>query len=411
MNSKLLISLLTILSTLSVLGQENEYSSNFEKKYENAYNHYLDTTSLFSDKDTLTLLDSLKLKSAFDKVYFDTLLKDLKSERDSIKTDFSFDSPNTSVGIAYDWDQLEKSDQELIANASKKYLKKLVDNDVQGFWELCHSKFKESTPLVSFNEVGTLISNMITSMDSLEFVDGKKIVYTTPPKISQFSTGGSLDKSNPTYLQFYTLAGIENQALSLYKLKKSPLSKTITMKFGLEDSEYKLTSFEINTSSIGDKQADYYSELAEKWESDNSQLPKFIAINLAYRLSYLGRGTSTSKMIDITEEVMKLQKNQELILEIKKWDINGESFDIINIDFLETQNDITPNILYVSNKNLGKKPTTKEVEILFAYFTEKYPDLVNEFEKFMFTAYEEYPAIPTKEYQLYRVIMDVNEKK
>ena len=116
-------------------------------------------------------------------------------------------------------------------------------------------------------------------------------------------------------------------------------------------------------------------------------------------------------MIEITEEIMKLQKKKELIQEIKKWDVNSDVFDIINIDFLETKNDITPNIQYLSNKSLGKKPTTKEVERLFTYFTEKYPDLVNEFEKFMFTAYEEYPAIPTKQYQLYRVIMDLNEIK
>jgi len=116
-------------------------------------------------------------------------------------------------------------------------------------------------------------------------------------------------------------------------------------------------------------------------------------------------------MIEITEDVMKLQKNTELIQEMRKWNVNSDVFDIIKIDFIETKSDITPNIQYVSKKGLGKKPTTKEVEMLFTYFTEKYPDLVNEFEKFMFTAYEEYPAIPTKQYQLYRVIMDLNASK
>jgi hypothetical protein len=321
----------------------------------------------------------------------------------------TFGQDDYSVGIAYDWEQLEKNDKELIINASEKYLEKLADNNIKGFWESCHSKFKESTPLVSFNEVGTLIANMITSMDSLEFVDGKKVVYTNPPKTSKFSTGGSLDKSNPTYLQFYTLAGINNQALSLYKLTKIPLSKTITMKFGLENSEYKLTSFEINTSSVGEKGADYYIELAKNWETAKSSFPRFIALNMAYRLSYLGRGTSTSNMIDLTEKLQDLQKDSELISEIKKWNVNDSIYDIINVDFLETQSDITPNIIYLSKSELGEKSTEEEARVLFKYFKEKYPDLVQEFERFMFTAYEEYPAIPTKQYKFFRVIMDINE--
>ena len=132
---------------------------------------------------------------------------------------------------------------------------------------------------------------------------------------------------------------------------------------------------------------------------------------MAYRLSYLGKGTVTSRMIDLTEELQTLHKNTELISEIKKWHVNDSIYDIINIDFLETQSDITPNILYISKVELGEESTTKEAEILFDYMTKKYPDLVKEFGRFMFTAYEEYPALPTKQYKLYRAIMDINEKE
>jgi len=316
-----------------------------------------------------------------------------------------------SVGMAYDWEQLDKSDQVLIKESSEKYLLKLAENDIKGFWELCHSKFKETTPFVSFNEVGMLIANMITSIDSLEFIDGKKVIYTSAPKTSQFATGGSLDISKPTYLQFYALPGIENQSLSLYKLKNRPLLKTITMKFGLEDSVYKLTSFEINTSSILDKGAEYYIALAKKWRPKESLFPQFIALNMAYRLSFLGKGTSTSKMIDLTEELQVLQKNSKLISEIKEWNVNDSIFNIINVDFLETQSDVTPNIIYLSKVELGEKSTEEEVIILFEYFRDKYPDLVQEFERFIFTAYDEYPAVRTKQYKLFRVIMDINELK
>jgi hypothetical protein len=321
-----------------------------------------------------------------------------------------FSQEDYSVGMAYDWDQLEKNDQELIRNASERFLQRLVADDVEGFWKICHSKFKESTPFVSFKEVGNIIAQMITSMDSLEFIDGKKVTYVDPPKTSQFATGGSLDKSKPTYLQFYTLAGIENQSLTLYKLKSTPLSKTITMKFGLEDSKYKLTNLDINTSGVGEKDADFYIELAEKWDDAQSSLPRFVALNMAYRLSYLGKGTSTSKMLDIVEEIQVLQKDTELVSEIQKWNVNDSIYDVINIDFLETQNDITPNIIYVSKNELGENSTKEEVTVLFEYFKERYPGLVQEFEKFMFTAYEEYPALPTKQYKYYRVLMNINNQ-
>ena len=315
------------------------------------------------------------------------------------------------VSIAYDWEQLSSTDQKNIKISAEKYLEKLAKKDIKGFWESCHPKLKEKIPLIAFQETGNLIANIIPSMDSLQFIDAKKVEFSTEPKNARFSTGGSVDKNNPTYLQFETVAGIKNQSLVLYKLNNKPLSKIITMKFGLVDSMYQLTSFEINTSSIDNKNADYYSGIANKWSSNKSLIPQFIALNMAYRLSYLGRGTFTSKMIDITERMQTLQKDSKLTDEIKKWTIKDTVYDIINIDFLETQSDVTPNIIYISKVILGEKTTKDEVKDLFEYFKEKYPDLVNEFRKFMFTAYEEYPAIATKQYKLYRVFMDIDKNK
>jgi len=315
------------------------------------------------------------------------------------------------VSTAYDWEQLSSSEQKKITSSAEKYLEKITKKDIKGFWELCHPKFKEIIPLIAFQETGNIIANMIPSIDSLQFIDAKKVEFDTEPKNARFSTGGSVDKSNPTYLQFQTLAGIKNQCLVLFKLNNKPLSKIITMKFGLVDSIYELTSFEINTSSIENKNADYYTEIANKWSSNKSLIPQFIALNMAYRLSYLGRGTFTTKMIDITERIQTLQKDSKLIDEIKKWTIKDTVYDIINIDFIETQSDVIPNIIYISKVVLSEKTTKEEVQVLFKYFKEKYPDLVKEFGKFIFTAYEEYPAITTKQYKLYRVIMDINEKK
>lgn len=314
-----------------------------------------------------------------------------------------------TLGISYDWEQLDSNDQKLINEASKKHLQKLVEKDIKGFWELCHSEFKKTTPLSAFTEIGNILSNIINSIDSVEFIDGKKVIYTVAPKTNQLVTGGSLDKSDPKYLEYYTIAEIKNQALTIYKLKSYLLSKNITMKFGLEGSIYKLTSIEVNTSAINNKDAEYYFDLAKKWEFNQSMYPRFIALNMAYRLSYLGNGTNTYRMIQLIDEIKTLKSDSILLSEIQKWNINDTIFEIINIDFLETQTDVTLNITYVSKAGLGEKPTTIEARKLLEFHKSKYPEFVKEFERFLFTAYEASPVNRTKQYRYYRVAIDINK--
>ncbi|MBT7040234.1 MAG: hypothetical protein HN921_10360 [Bacteroidetes bacterium] len=314
-----------------------------------------------------------------------------------------------TMRIAYDFDQMTEIDQNLITNASEECLKKLIDKDIEGFWASCHPEFKEATPLVSFKEIGKILSNMLPSMDSIEFVDAKKVDFTTTPTTSMFSTGGSLDQSDPTYLQFYTLEGMDKQAISIYKTISDQIARAITLKFGLLKGKYLLTSFEINACALNGKDATYYLDLANKWASKDTDISRFIALNMAYKLSYLCRGTSTKQLIDIITTVQKLQKDSTLISEFREWTVQDSVYDVINIDFIETESDITPNIMYLSKRELGEINTEEESKLLFRYFMNKYPDLANEFKVFLFQAYEDYPALQTKQYTYYRVIMDVDE--
>lgn len=316
-----------------------------------------------------------------------------------------------TVGLAYDWDELITRDQEKIRQSTDKYFTKLIQKDIQGFWESCHPQFKEQTPFIAFKEIGKIISELIPSHESIEFIDAKKVEYTDPPGTVKFSTGGSVNQDDPNYLQFYTLAGIEVQSIVLFKVNSAPISKMITMKLGYENASFKLTNFQINSCSFNGRDAEYYIDLAKKWENKISSVPEFLALNMAYRLAYLGQGTASKKIIDLTEKIQELQKNEELIHEIKKWNVGNSNYDIFNVDFIETRSDITPNISYLSQVELGDNTTTSEANQLFQHFSNKYPDLVLEFEKFVFTAYEEYPALPTKEYKYFRVIMDINENQ
>ncbi|MBL4703996.1 MAG: hypothetical protein JKY54_05715 [Flavobacteriales bacterium] len=318
------------------------FTKEIQDKYNANFSLFIDTTSLLNDKVLLSAKDSLVLKKEFDRIEDEIFEAKLKNILDGDL--LSLPDNKLLISTAYDWNQLEKSDQKLISESSEKYLIKLVENDLEGFWELCHSKFKKTTSLVAFQDFGKLISNLLGSMSNLDFIDAKKVVYSQAPAMSRFSTGGSADKTDPTYLQFYTLPDIDIQVLSIYRLNSSPLAKTITMKFGLEKAMYRLLSIEINTSAINKKDANYYIDISNKWKSKKSAFPQFTTLNMAYRLSYLGKGTSTNAMIKITEDLQAFQQNPEFINEIKTWNINNSTYDIISVDFLETQNDITPNI-------------------------------------------------------------------
>ena len=321
----------------------------------------------------------------------------------------SFSQEGYSIGVAYDFDQMSENDQNLITSASQSYIELLVNKDTKGFWEACHSKFKESTPFVSFSQMGEIIVEMIPRKDSVIFYDAKKISYMEAPVTSQFATGGSLDKSHPKYLQYYTIAEIKEQAISLYETKDDGYSKMITMKFGLEDSKYKLTNFEINTSKIENKDARYYSNLATEWMTKETKIPSVLALNMAYRFSYLGRGTQTAKSIEITEDLQKQQMDSELKKEVTTWIVDRKEYTIIKLDFLETKSDISPNILYLSKDELGDKTTNKEAHKLYDYMKQKYPDLTKEFRTIMFTAYAEYPALPTKNYKYFRAVLSIDD--
>lgn len=266
----------------------------------------------------------------------------------------SFSQNGISVGISYDFDQISESDQNLIISASESCITSLVNKDLKGFWDACHSKFKEATPYVMFSQMGEILIDMIPSKDSVVFYDAKKVSYTEEPKMGQFAVGGSLDKSHPKYMQFYTIAGIKEQSISLYRVNNSGYSKMITMKFGLEETKFRLTNFEINTSKIDDKNVDYYLKLATEWEKKDTKIPSFLALNMAYRFTYLGKGTQTLKSMEITEKLQKLQNSAEFKKEVSIWLIDSTEFAIINLDFLETKSDISPNLIYVSKEVLGR---------------------------------------------------------
>lgn len=59
----------------------------------------------------------------------------------------------------------------------------------------------------------------------------------------------------------------------------------------------------------------------------------------------------------------------------------------------------------MANIELGEDSTQEEAEMLFEHMKKRYPEVIKEFQTVIFTAYKEYPALATKQYKLFRVIL------
>lgn len=315
-----------------------------------------------------------------------------------------------SFGIGYNWDDISKDEQVKIQDAVKDYISKLHSKDLDGFWNDCHSLFKTSTPKITILQIGETIADAIPVYDSLSFINGKITKFDSLPKTSQFSVGGTLDKNDSSFIQYNTVADVKEQVLLIYRTNTLPVDRTVAIKLGLEEGKYKLIRFDINSCAFNRKDSKYYENLANEWKTKDLQIPYFFAISLAYRYNYLGQGIANHDFLRISDELEIIQSDTSFVNKVRSWNVNGEKYDIINFDFTETKGDITPTIIYVSKEKLGEKSTQKESDKLFDWFQKQYPDLVNEFKVFIFQAYEEYPALPTKEYQYYRVIERIDEK-
>lgn len=309
-----------------------------------------------------------------------------------------------SFGIGYDWNEISTDEQVKIQDAVRNYISMLHSKDFDSFYNDCHSQLKTSTPKISFRQIGEMIAEAIPVYDSLSFINGKITKFDSPPKIPHFSVGGTLDKNDSNFIQFNTVADVKEQVLLIYRTKTLPIDRSIAIKLGLEDGRYKLIRFDINSCAFNNKDSKYYENLANEWKTKDSQIPYFFAIYLACRYNYLGQGIASHDFLKISDELKIIQSDTSFVNKVMSWNVNGELYDIINFDFTETKSDITPTIIYVSKEKLGEKSTQKEADKLFDWFQKQYPDLVNEFKVFLFQAYEEYPALPTKQYQYYRVI-------
>lgn len=320
-----------------------------------------------------------------------------------------FSQVNIAKGVGYDWDELTNEDQKKIIQATQNYVELINSKQFDNFWESTHSIFKSSTPKLTFKQYEDYLSSVACPTDSIKFINAKKIVYTNPTIVGQVVTGGSLDTDDDNYLQFTAFPNILEQVIVVFEIPVSPIKKSLVLKFGVENEKYKLTNIEINSRSVGEKDTQYFKDLSVKWKLNENLLPEFLALYFAYKLSYLGKDVKNKDHVEIVGKLALIQKNQSFADEFSKWEIDKEIYDIVNFDLLETKYDISPKFLYVSKNKLGKETTTKEARKLLNYLTKKYPMLKNEFDVFLFQAYEEYPKNPLKQYKCYNVPLNLNE--
>ncbi len=316
----------------------------------------------------------------------------------------SYSQFGTNTGIGYDWSDLNTDEQELLEKRAMFYINLLKEKNVDEFYSACHPKFKEFLPKVSFTEIGGLLADNVATSEKTQRTLGKKVVFNSAPTNAQLAIGGSLDQTQSDYLQFIAVAGIKEQAILVYDLGGSPLQKAIIIKLGLDKNKFKLIAIDMATTSFNGKNADHYWSLSEEWNQPNQKVNKYLALTMAYRLSYLGQGNVGSMGSKVTAEFQKMQIDTAFVKSVRNWKVDDRNVSVINYDFIETRNDLTPNIMYISEEKLVEKSITKEAQRLYQHLSKDVSNFASEFPVVMFQAYEEYPALKTKQYNYYRAI-------
>ncbi|MBI1306311.1 MAG: hypothetical protein GC181_06825 [Bacteroidetes bacterium] len=309
-----------------------------------------------------------------------------------------------NMGFAYDWEELEDSEQQQIERASEYFLNCLVQQNIKGFWDSCHLHFRLQNPYSSFAQTGNQFAQLVANADSIVFINGKKVDYLWKPNDFKPTTGGIWSEGDDEYIKYLSLPGMQNQALTVYRVYSKNISRNVIMKFGKEGSSYHLGTFEIFNCAIGLKDASYYLQVAEKCSGLKLKMPQYLALQMAYRFSYLGNGTETKALKEISQKISVLAENPSLKSEFDNWKVNDSVFNIITIDFFESPDMVAPNVVYLTKSGIGEFQTNKEADMLMAYLKKTYPELTAAFPKMVFTAYEEYPADPNRQYRNFKVL-------
>ncbi len=305
-----------------------------------------------------------------------------------------------------DWDQLKPSDQEAIKSSALDVLKKLSKGETKEVLENSHPLFKNSATQEQFDKAVENIRPRLTQADRANLIDGRLLTLTSVTNQSVDTVCGVVDPNAPAYLKvraFSSGSGVQKVAITMFEIPSQPLKWVASLQMSEQEGRYKFVRIDINTAGYNGKDSHYYARIAEGWFTNKRLFPAYVAFSMALNLSQRGSTLQTSAQIKYSGRVADLEKNDDVKSELKTWKVEDINYEIYRIGLIETLNDVSIWVHYISRQPLGETTTTKEASKLMEYLKQKYPELAEEFEFVVFQAFSEPPNDPNRQYEYYRV--------
>jgi len=201
---------------------------------------------------------------------------------------------------------------------------------------------------------------------------------------------------------------MEKIAITIVEIPSQPIGRVLSLMMSEHDSSLKIVQFNLTSRIYNGKTAKYYENIANKWISNGEVLSGYLAYAMNFRLNFLGPSMQTGKFINARKRLSNLLNDKELKKSLKSWRLQSGEYKIFGIDLIETLNDISPRVRYLSMKKLGAETTPIEATALMKYFKMRCPELGNEFDAVLFEAYSKVPSDSNKNYPIYRVPLPFN---
>ncbi len=302
-----------------------------------------------------------------------------------------------------DWDDLTTEEQNTIETTSKEILQNISEGNFDEIWSLTHTSLQRELTKEQFTTAMEDVQVRLNETVEEELVDGRLVTIEGAKSATMNVICGLIPVEEPSHLRVQVQVPTRKAAIAILKVPGEPIERTVSIQLAEENGIYKITGLNISTAVYGGKDADYYAEVGEKWIDEGKYLSGYLAYALAQNLSYRGNFLQTGQNIIISEKFASLNEDERVQNSLRNWQVNGENYQIVRVGLIETMNDISPHIAYVSNKKLDKEEVSAEARQLMQYIQTKYPELKEEFDAVLFEAFSEMPTDPNKSYPSFRV--------
>lgn len=308
-------------------------------------------------------------------------------------------SPNGGTTMTYHNEDIDTQVRNEIIPVETAILTAIADKDL----ELLKKNSAENF-LLNTGDLSNGLTQLNEAIKDKALVDKDKFYFKT----DEIGTHEIMSTLSGDFPYTITITALNKESfISTLKTNTGVIDYLLTFVYTKEDKQWKLNGISIGDYTYGGKTAlDYYNKAKESKEK-SYMVPAALYANITNKLlrpaPFIQYKNETEIITfgnalyeDINEEFKfpyKLKENSDI--------------ELIALDIHILTEDLVPIVKYKTNIDLRKiEEIEKEANTMKDEVLSLYPGLKENFDKFLFQAFSEYPADPNKTYNFYGTIIE-----